>query len=558
MRRNLIKEQLNLLNSSTGIGFIFTNKGRTIKSNSYVAISKLEELKKLPPLPFTYTSDSDVLEYSAHVHSSTKAGVYVFKIGDSSGSHFVVETTVIPELLFERHKEVICRSMMIIKKMFEIIDELENKELNAIYIPKAHNNAQLYNTTSTLKATMFTRHIFCACRINILNTKEILSIYGDKTLSQAKDAVFRMIHTYSKDVELKLREDIQFVENDGILVIFETLEQAKTVLNRLEEPLANVTIDNFVVTIKLGASLVQFPMISDTAKIANLLLKGINYLSDNFSDILNIVDMHSEVGENILKEYKLSEDLRTTVTKNKDEILVLYQPKVDTETGRVVGAEGLVRWNNQERGLVPPNEFIPISERTGLIKELGRLVLDTVIEDSKRLNSTLSEKIRLGVNVSAIQLEDEAFVDYLESKIESGECDPKYIDIEVTESVGMFDINHTIDLLSRLSKTGVTISLDDFGTGYSSLTYVKNLPLNYLKIDKSFVDSIFEETSFCQNIIDISKKIHLLTVAEGVETKEQWDLLKEFGCDILQGYYFSKPIRYEELVEKIKTLNGEI
>lgn len=557
VRRQLIKEQLNLLNTSTGIGFVFTNNGILISSDSYVHLNRMDDLKQLVPSNHTYAfGTGEVLEYSAYIQEGTRAGVYVFKMGDSSGAHYVVETSVIPELLFERHKELICRTMFMVRTMFTIVDELENREIDAVYIPKSPTTTQLYNTTSTLKAVVFYKHTFCACRINILNTREILSIYGDKTLSQAKDCVFRMIHAYSKDLGLKMKEDIQFVENDGILVLFDTVEQARETLAKLEEPLASATIDSYVVSIKLGASLVQFPTISDTTKMANLLVKGINYLSDNANEVINVVDMHSEEGEKILKEYKLSEALRTTVTKNKKEIIVLYQPKVDAKTGRVVGAEGLVRWNSSERGLIPPNEFIPISERTGIIKELGKLVLDTVMEDSIRLEEELGINIRLGVNVSAIQLEDDSFVDYLKSKIDSGDCRPELIDLEVTESVGMFDINHSIELLSKLSDTGVTISLDDFGTGYSSLTYVKNLPLNYLKIDKSFVDSIFDETSFCQNIIDISKKIHLLTVAEGVETKEQWDLLKEFGCDILQGYYFSKPIKYEELVEKIKKLNG--
>ena len=557
MRMQLIKKQLDLLSSTTGIGFLFTNNGLSVSSDAYLDMGSASIMKQqVIPIPEQYSyAKEEPLDYLKYVNPIARATLYIFQIGDSEGAHFTVETSMISELLFERHKEMICRTMLLVRQIFKVVDDLENTTYKALYTPKATHFTQQYSTYATLKSIVFYKPSFCACRVNILNTREIINVYGDKTLIQAKETVFRLIHTHSKDLGIKMQETIQYVENDGILVLFDNINQAKTILEKLEDLLTNTVIDSYVVTVKLGAALVQFPVISDTTRIGNLLTKGINYLSEHSSDIVNIVDMHSDEGERILNEYKLSEDLRQTITKKRDEIMVYYQPKVDANTGRVVGAEGLVRWNNSERGLVPPNEFIPISERTGIIKELGKLILDTVIGDSRKLEAELGMKIRLGVNVSALQLEDESFVDYVESKIESGDCDPTLIDLEVTESVGMFDINHSIELLGRLKKAGVTISLDDFGTGYSSLTYVKNLPLDCLKIDKSFVDSIFDETSFCQNIIDISKKINLSTVAEGVETKEQWDILREFGCDTLQGYYFSKPVTFNELIDKIKHLN---
>jgi EAL domain-containing protein (putative c-di-GMP-specific phosphodiesterase class I) len=156
------------------------------------------------------------------------------------------------------------------------------------------------------------------------------------------------------------------------------------------------------------------------------------------------------------------------------------------------------------------------------------------------------------VNVSAVQLEDDNFVSYLEDQVQLGICDPTLIDVEVTESVGVYNIGHTISLLERLQNLGVTISLDDFGTGYSSLTYLRKLPLDYLKIDKSFIDDIFDTKSFCEDIIGITKKLNLKTVAEGIETKEQHEVLREYGCDILQGYLFSKPVPYEALIDYIQ------
>lgn len=559
MKESVIKQQLDLLSHNTGIGFLYTNKGVKVPSNLYTDIPMIDELKRTKPVATTDYADSStnkIARYSMYMNPLNRKCMFVFPIGVSVGSRYVIETGVITEDIFEKHKNLICRTILIIIEIFEMIEKMYEVEFSSIAMAKSEDKAvKIYNTVNLLKRARLTCKSFCACRVNIINDKEIINVYGSKALEGAKNELNRLLTLKCKRFSSPITH-VSRVENDGVLLILPTVEDIRSVVTESSDVLVNFACDTYLITVKIGAVYANYPVVGDIERLSNYLTRGISYLVENSAEPLEFIDMRGKLGDKIINEFKLSEDLRHTVTENKDEILVLYQPKVDTQTGKVIGAEGLVRWQNKGRGLIPPNEFIPISERTGIIKELGKIVLDKVIEDSQRINRDLAHMLdtplRLGVNVSAIQLEDDNFVNYLTSKVKSGECNPKLLDLEVTESVGMFDINHTIELLGKLSILGITISLDDFGTGYSSLTYMKNLPLNYLKIDKSFVDSIFEQKSFCKNIIEISKKLGLMTVAEGVETHEQWLALKEFDCDILQGYLFSKPVVYSELIEKVK------
>lgn len=558
MRDTIIREHLDMLSNSTGIGFVFTNGGKTVTSSVYRSLDTILELKhstRVENCEYVNPHNNTKLTYTLHRNAMNTRALYIFSIGVSAGSHYVIETDSITETIFNRHLEAICRTLLLVKALFTFFENVENLELDTLTLTKrTEGDIKPSNELAVLKKSRTVFNTFYVCKLSILNLREILNIYGTKALQTTKSELYRLLTLYEKDIKDNvIQNPIHILDDDSYYIIANNVDKVKKIVRRISDNLVDLALDNYVMPVKLGLSMVHYPTIPDINQVFNQINSGIDYLLENHSDNLSIIDMHSEQGEKVLKDYKLSEELRHTIAESKDEIIVVYQPKVDAQTGKIIGAEGLIRWNNPNRGLVPPNEFIPLSERTGIIKELGRLVLDTVIRDSKILFETTGRMIRLGANVSAIQLEDDDFVDYVESQVLNHICNPSLLDLEITESVGVFDINHTISLLSRLHKMGITLSLDDFGTGYSSLTYMKNLPLNNLKIDKSFIDSIFEETSFCKNIIDISKKLKLETVAEGVETHEQWMKLKEFGCDILQGYYFSKPIPFEDLIQRVKS-----
>ena len=233
---------------------------------------------------------------------------------------------------------------------------------------------------------------------------------------------------------------------------------------------------------------------------------------------------------------------------------MVFQPKISIKGEKVNGFEALVRWVSQELGFVSPAEFIPIAENTGFIVELGKYIIEESFKKCRELYESSDNKFHIAINISDIQLREEGFIDFVSALLNKYNIPPEYIEFEITEGVIMQSVSRNIELLLNLKKLGVSIALDDFGTGYSSLSYLKRLPIDVLKIDKSFVDGIgVDEKSeyIAESIIKLSHSLDLKVVAEGVETKEQLGYLDKMKCDIAQGYYFSKPEKFEIIKEMI-------
>ncbi|MEV6931211.1 EAL domain-containing protein [Dactylosporangium sp. NPDC051485] len=230
----------------------------------------------------------------------------------------------------------------------------------------------------------------------------------------------------------------------------------------------------------------------------------------------------------------------------RDEFLVHYQPIVDLPTSRLIGVEALVRWEHPVRGLLGPNAFIPLAESTGLIVPLGRWVLRQACEQLARWRDEFpaAAGIRVNVNLSARQFQHEGLVEEVAGILAETGVDPRQIVLEITESLLMQDTDSTIETLGRLKALGVRLAIDDFGTGYSSLSYLKRFPVDILKIDRSFVDGITTErgdATLAEAVVQLGRALQLQTVAEGIETAEQWSTLQSLGCEFGQGYLFARP-----------------
>ncbi|MBI2791443.1 MAG: EAL domain-containing protein [Gammaproteobacteria bacterium] len=239
---------------------------------------------------------------------------------------------------------------------------------------------------------------------------------------------------------------------------------------------------------------------------------------------------------------------------DNEEFTLLFQPKIETKTGRVCGAEALVRWNNPELGRVSPTEFIPIAEESGIIIPLGIWVLQNVCEKIKKWHGLGFGHLKVAVNLSAYQFRTGDIVEDI-AKILHDSTIPAYaLDLELTEGVLMENSEKCILMLQVLKNMGITISVDDFGTGYSSLSYLRRFPIDALKIDKSFIRNICtdpEDESIVKAIIAMAKGLKIRVIAEGVETKEQVQYLIEQEVNELQGFYFSKPLTEDELTSKL-------
>ncbi len=227
------------------------------------------------------------------------------------------------------------------------------------------------------------------------------------------------------------------------------------------------------------------------------------------------------------------------------ELRVYYQPKINVRTRRVAGLEALVRWQDPERGLVSPLDFIPIAEESGLIEQIGHWVLEETCRQNRRWQDAGLPPVRASVNVSARQFRNGNFVPLVEDVLERTGLDAQWLELEITESMLMGDIAAIVSRMQALRDTGVSLSIDDFGTGYSSLSYLSRFPITTLKIDRAFIADVQsnpQTAEIARAIIGMSHGLNLEVVAEGAEVKEQVDFLHQHGCHLVQGYYYSRPL----------------
>lgn len=257
-----------------------------------------------------------------------------------------------------------------------------------------------------------------------------------------------------------------------------------------------------------------------------------------------------EMNETHSRKFQLESDLRHAM--KHEQLELYYQPQVDSRTGILTGIEALMRWNHPEKGMVSPGEFIPIAEETGLILPLGEWLINTACEQGKKFLDSVSKEISIAINISAIQIRDSAFIDIVSRSLKKSGLDPACLEIELTESILMDDADQVTDKVNQLRNLGVHVAIDDFGTGFSSMNYLKNFPINKLKIDKSFIAGLpqsSEDMAITRAIIAMSHGMDIKVVAEGVEHTDQIDFLCEQDCDIFQGYYYAKPMPFSDLLK---------
>lgn len=253
------------------------------------------------------------------------------------------------------------------------------------------------------------------------------------------------------------------------------------------------------------------------------------------------------LNEKALERLAMENSLRRALEYK--EFVVYYQPKVSTETEQIIGMEALIRWQHPNWGLVPPVKFIPLAEETGLIVPIGEWVLRTACTQTKALQNAGLPPLTVAVNLSALQFQLQDLTTMVSNVLEETGLDPRYLELEITESIAMQNVEHTIKMINELKAMGIKFAIDDFGTGYSSLSQLNSFSVNKLKIDKSFVskiDGIKDHSIIASTVLALGKSMALGVVAEGVENQEQVDFFKLNKCDEMQGYFFGKPMSKED------------
>ena len=253
----------------------------------------------------------------------------------------------------------------------------------------------------------------------------------------------------------------------------------------------------------------------------------------------------------LVNHLQLVDDLRKAV--NGNQFGLVFQPQVDLKSGALIGFEALLRWQHEQRGTVSPMKFIPIAEETGLILPLGRWVIAQACQQLRQLlnQQLVTDKVVMTVNLSVKQLQDDELIQFVGTQLEAHDLKPGQLEFELTETVLMENLSATVEHLEALRELGIHISIDDFGTGYSSLGYLKRLPVNIIKVDRSFVSEIpqdKDDMEITAAVIAMAHNLNYEVVAEGVETTEQLDFLRQCGCDYGQGYLFGKPLDEQELL----------
>ncbi|PLT24857.1 hypothetical protein CXF89_13560 [Pseudoalteromonas sp. MelDa3] len=310
--------------------------------------------------------------------------------------------------------------------------------------------------------------------------------------------------------------------------------------------------------IRLGCS-IGIAKAPEHGKTLTSLLRSANiamYKSKKEGNTLSIFSF--SMAQSYMSRLEIEERLRRAA--ELENFYIVYQPQVD-EQNNLYGVEALVRWEDEKLGFIPPDKFISIAEYCGLMPKIGNYIIDTTLKEMSALQKSLNLSFQIAINVSAQQFTHIDFIARLKQSINRHNIDPNRITIEITESLFIDDIDKVLPILNELRGEGICISLDDFGTGYSSLNLLRTLPIDELKIDKSFVDDIMNDVQslkMVQNIISIGKNLNLTLLAEGIETLEQKQSLIECGCDLFQGYYYSKPLILHDLQKYISDISREI
>lgn len=391
--------------------------------------------------------------------------------------------------------------------------------------------------------------------IDIDNYNVVNDIYGFILGDEVIVQFAKLLNSYtSHDIKVG-----RFNNDEFAIALFDAesddaaLKLYKDIVSRLEKPIR--ISDGSEVYISVSVGIASYPTGGKTAvdliRCADIAMYNVKQHGKN-----GMFEFEENMLKKFVKNVKLEQELKTAVD-NLD-FKLNYQPQFYSKGRKLRGMEALIRWQKPEGDYVSPAEFIPMDEKNGCILNIGTWVIKHALADFAEFKNKYAYDGIISINISAIQLREKNFKDILLHYVELNQLEPDNIEIEITESVLIEDFEFTINILDELRKKGFKISLDDFGTGYSSLSYLKDIPINTLKIDKSFVDTILIDTStsiITDAVITMVKKLGLETIAEGVETEEQYEYLKKMNCDNIQGFLLGRPMPKNNIIELIMKEN---
>ena len=375
--------------------------------------------------------------------------------------------------------------------------------------------------------------------------------YGDKVIIEVSKHLSAIADSHSYIFRLGGDEFIFYLTKAETRDEIE--DYAKKIINSFKTPISiGDTTVNITVSIGIAIAPTDAASLDNLMKCADMAMYKSKEKGKNRYEFFN-----STINDQIISRVNIEKQFKAALRNG--EFLLHYQPLIDIKNSTIIGFEALVRWYNKELGLVPPLKFISIAEETGFIVPLGEWIIQSACSFISALNTSMRTNFKISVNISMPQILQENFCQMVKQVIKNSNLPPSLLQLEITESVIMESPDLITEKLQCLRAEGISIALDDFGTGYSSLGYLRNLPIDTLKIDKLFIDDIDKNDSksvITDSIISLGHKIGLSVISEGVETENQIQYLKNYHCDIIQGYYYSKPLPADEIESFIEKHNS--
>ena len=437
--------------------------------------------------------------------------------------------------------------ILVFYKWFRVIDTAEGKRRQELYYLSRHDDltglSNRNGLLGRLDALLPGKKPFCLVVINIDNFKGINDRfgleYGDETLLEFSRRLAGLVES---------RDDLARLGGDEFAIVTPNADLAAVeaaCVSLVGDLSRTVEVGRLRLQVTASIGVAVFP---DHGESPSKLIRSAHLALYEAKQRRNDVCIYRTEMEMVyLRRLSVEQRLRHGLAS--DTLYMMYQPQVD-ETQKTVGLEALVRWQDEELGIVSPAEFVEVAEKSGLMVPLGRFVVETSMHEYSILREAAGRSLDLAINISVIQFRQPKFVESVLEALKVHNISPRELVLEITESLFMDDFEPVLTTIERLRGHGVRISMDDFGTGYSSLSLLRKLPLDELKIDKSFVDNILEDeraANMIRSIVAIAKSYNMELVAEGVEEEAQAQALTRMGCRRFQGYYFSRPKRLDKL-----------
>ena len=442
---------------------------------------------------------------------------------------------------------------MLLYFLFRRIYKSEEAKKAALHFQATHDALtglpnRVYLQNNMLQILRNCDNEFTVLFIDLDNFKNINDKFGHRIGDKLLQNVAQRFVHYFGEQRLVVRQG-----GDEFIIITTLMDekQKEEILKGMIQTLAQAyEIDGLEFNISASVGTADYP--KDSTDIEELFSLADMAMYEAKKSKNTYASFSESLRERIFDKITMENELRSALERN--EFWMVYQPQINAD-GSLHGVEALIRWKNEKLGMVSPEKFIKAAEEIGIIEDIGDFVIQRSLKEIRAIKELLGINFYLSINISVEQLIKEGFLDKIIDFIECARCKKNDVTLEITETTFIEDVERVLPILQTIRDHGMGLSMDDFGTGYSSLSVLKRLPIDELKIDKSFVDTVLTDKkseALVKNVIKMGNELAMDTLAEGTETYEQVAILKEFGCKIFQGYYFSKPLKQEELIAFIK------